>query len=625
MPASVLFATVVLIARDQGGYFPPSWGWSGVALAGVAVTWLVASARTDAGLADGAFLITLLALTAWVGLSIAWSVDRAQSVLELERGLVILAGSVALLILGRRGGFEALVFALLAAIAGLCAYSLSTRLAPTAAGFNADDPVSHYRLFTPIGYWNGLGLFAVLGILIALALVTEPSARIEFRVFASISLVVLPVTLFFTFSRGAWLALVVGLLGALAISPHRLRLVAEGAAASVLPAVSVALAWRARPLTHRESSLDAASHAGHRLTFQLLGLALASIALPLLLRVLEGKVRVGRRTRWALTLAISLLMVGGLAVGVARGGGPTSIANRTYHAFADPVPPREQSNLTNRLASLNGNGRARMWSVAIGSLHGQGWAIGNGAGSFERIWDHSNRADEVVRDAHGLYVETLSELGVVGLVLLVLGLSVPLVVGFRCRVAAFVPALMGGYLAFLAHLAVDWDWELSGVALTGLFVGCLLLIAHRRREQRALPATLRASGVLVGLAVTGLAFVGLTGNTALAKAQAANDHHRYAEAVTAATRARRWMPWSPVPLQALGTARLGQGDTSGAKASFRAAIALDPNNWQSWLDLAASVHGKVRARAVARARALYPRSPEIVEFEKEARATSSSR
>jgi Tfp pilus assembly protein PilF len=38
-------------------------------------------------------------------------------------------------------------------------------------------------------------------------------------------------------------------------------------------------------------------------------------------------------------------------------------------------------------------------------------------------------------------------------------------------------------------------------------------------------------------------------------------------------------------------ARLQQGNKVGARASFRAAIALDPNDWQSWLDLAASVHG----------------------------------
>jgi hypothetical protein len=624
VPAAVLVATVVLVARDQGGYFPPAWGWSGVALAGVVVTWLVASARTNAGIADCAFLVALLGLTVWVGLSISWSVDRAQSVLELERGLVLLAGCAALLVLGRKSGFDALVAAMLAAIAGLCAYSLSTRLAPSAASFNADSRISHYRLFAPIGYWNGLGLFAVLGILMALAVVTEPAARIELRMLASASLLVLPVTLFFTFSRGAWLAFAIGLLGSLAVSPHRLRLIAEGAAAALLPAISVALAWRSDPLTHQGTTLVAATRSGHRLAFELLGLAVASIAIAPLLRVLERRLRVGVWTRRAAALGIAAALLSGLAVGVARAGGPTSVARRAYHSFADPVPPREQHDLTSRLASLNGNGRARMWSVAIDSLHGRRWVIGSGAGSFERIWDRSPRADEVVKDAHGLYVETLSELGLIGLGLLLIVLAIPLVAGLRHRGAAFVPALMGAYLAFLAHLAVDWDWEISGVALTGLFVGCLLLVAHRGVGERRLAKRPRAVGVAAGVAAAAFAFVGLVGNTALAHAVVSNRQHHFSDAVGAAGTARRWMPWSPAPLQALATARLGLGNASEAKADFRAAISLDPNNWQSWLDLAASVHGKARADAVARARALYPRSPEITEFEKEARAEKSS-
>ena len=624
VPAAVLATTVVLIARDQGGYFPPSWGWSALALAGVAVTWLVASARTDAGLADGAFLVALLALTAWVALSIAWSVDRAQSVLELERGLVLLAGCAAILVLARKADLGVLVAALLAAIAGVCAYSLSTRLTPTAAGFHADDPISRYRLFEPLGYWNGLGLFAVLGILLALAVVSEPKARIAARMLAAVSLVVLPVTLFFTFSRGAWLALVVGVLATLALSPHRLRLVVEGVVFAALPALSVAFAYRAGPLTHEGATLAAATRSGHRLAFELLVVALASIALTALVWALERKVRVGVWPRRILALALAAVAFGGLAAGVARFGGPASLATRAYHSFADPVPPREQRDLTSRLASFNGNGRARMWSVAIDSLHGRGWAIGNGAGSFERTWDSSRRADEVVRDAHGLYVETLSELGVIGLLLLVGVLAIPLGAGVRHRAARFIPALTGAYVAFLAHLAVDWDWELSGVALTGLLIGCLLLVAGRERGARRLPTVLRVVSVVAAAAVAAFGFAGLVGNAALSDAQTANRHHRSADAVRDATTAKRWMPWSPEPLQALGTARLDQGHIPRAQANFRAAIALDPNSWQSWLDLAASLHGKARAHAVARARALYPRSPEIVEFEKEARAEKSS-
>jgi tetratricopeptide (TPR) repeat protein len=256
-----------------------------------------------------------------------------------------------------------------------------------------------------------------------------------------------------------------------------------------------------------------------------------------------------------------------------------------------------------------------MWAVAIDSLHGDRWAIGTGAGSFERNWDQSRKANAVVRDAHGLYVETLSELGVVGLVLLVTALAIPLAAGLRRRAVPLVPVVTGAYMAFLAHLTVDWDWELSGVALTGLFVGCLLLLANREGGVRWTDRRLRVVGVAAGLSIAAFAFVGLSGNTYLARAEAANHEHHAAAAAAAATAARRWMPWSAAPLRELGTARLAQGNKDGARASFRAAIALDPNDWQSWLDLAVSVQGRARARAVAHARKLYPRSPEIAAFQ----------
>jgi hypothetical protein len=625
LPAAATAGAVVLIVRDQGGYFPPSWGWSALALAGAVVTWLVVSGRTDAGHYDVAFLFALLALTVWVGLSIAWSVDPAQSVLELERGLVLLTGCAAFLALARKRGLGALVPALLAGIAGICAYSLWTRLAPTAGAFRPDDAVARYRLFEPVGYWNGLGLFAALGILLALGLVTGPTARIELRALASAALVVLPVTLFFTFSRGAWLALGFGALVTVATSPHRLRLAAEGTLFLVAPVAAVALAYRAGPLTHEGATLTAATRAGHRLAVELLLLAIASAALVPLVRRLEESVRVGAATRRVVAIAVIAVAAGALGAGLAHSGGPVSVATRAYHSFANPVPPRElrlaqQSDLTSRLESLNGNGRAQLWAVAIDSLHGVGWAVGTGAGSFERNWDRSKKANEVVRDAHGLYVETLSELGVIGLVLLMIALSLPLTAGLRRRAVPIVPALAGAYVAFLVHLAVDWDWELSGVTLTGLFVGCLLLVAHRGDGERTVGTRLRMSGVAVGVAAVAFAFVGLVGNSAVARAQVANRQHRFADAAAAATAARRWMPWSPEPLKQLGVARLEQGDTAAARASFRAAISLDPSDWQSWLDFAASVDGTVRHHAIARARALYPGSPEITQFEQDVRA-----
>ena len=88
-PVAVTIAAVVWIAASQGGYFPTSWGWSALALLAVLCTWVLAAGVTDAWRFDSVFLLALAGLTAWVALSITWSRDPAQSVLELERWLVL--------------------------------------------------------------------------------------------------------------------------------------------------------------------------------------------------------------------------------------------------------------------------------------------------------------------------------------------------------------------------------------------------------------------------------------------------------------------------------------------------------------------------------------------------------
>jgi hypothetical protein len=261
---------------------------------------------------------------------------------------------------------------------------------------------------------------------------------------------------------------------------------------------------------------------------------------------------------------------------------------------------------------VNGNGRAQLWRVAIEADRGH-WLAGTGAGSFERNWDRSPRASFVVRDAHSLYLETLSELGIVGLALLVTLLAVPLAAATRVRAVPLVPAAVGAYATFLLHNAVDWDWELSGIALTGLFAGCLLLVASRGHVRRVAP-WIRSAGLVAAAAAGAFALVAAVGNGALAHAKSANEQRRYDAAASQARLARRWMPWSPDPWLALGEAQLGSNDPPAAAASFRRATSIDPADWEAWLDLAAAAQGRTRLAAIARAHSLYPNSGEIRQF-----------
>jgi O-antigen ligase len=131
-------------------------------------------------------------------------------------------------------------------------------------------------------------------------------------------------------------------------------------------------------------------------------------------------------------------------------------------------------------AAARGGDRAWYWHVAWEEAAAAP-VVGRGAGSFELAWLERQPVPVSVRDAHSLYLETLAELGLVGLCLLLLALAPPLVAAFRGASAAAA----GGYVAFLFHAGVDWDWELPALTLAGLLCGAATL--QRPTQDSAAP------------------------------------------------------------------------------------------------------------------------------------------
>jgi O-antigen ligase len=112
--------------------------------------------------------------------------------------------------------------------------------------------------------------------------------------------------------------------------------------------------------------------------------------------------------------------------------------------------------------------RGNFWSVAL-SAFGDHPIRGLGAGGFEAEWRRRRTILYSARDSHSLYLETLSELGIVGMLALV-----TVVVGVAaCARRAFRldPALSAGWIAVVTawavHAGLDWDWEMPTVSLFG--------------------------------------------------------------------------------------------------------------------------------------------------------------
>jgi len=129
--------------------------------------------------------------------------------------------------------------------------------------------------------------------------------------------------------------------------------------------------------------------------------------------------------------------------------------------------------LEDRIFNLN-SGRAGAWRVAWANYESHP-VFGSGAGTFEQYWFQHGPGSQM-RDAHNLYLETLSELGPLGLGLLVVALGSPILVAFRVRADPIIAGASGAYSAYLLHATWDFDWEMVAVTLTGLTVGAGLLL-----------------------------------------------------------------------------------------------------------------------------------------------------
>jgi O-antigen ligase len=555
------FATPAALAFANGGYFPSEWGLAALGFLLAAAVALIVREGLELGRLDAVLPGALALLLGWTLLSAAWAPSAAQPVLEAERTLVYLAAALcAAVVLGRES--VGACVAGVAAGAGLVAvYALVVA-----------DPGE--QLAEPIGYWNSLGILCVLGLL------TGARAGL----LGAALLPALATALYLTFSRGSLLALALGVAALVALDHDRFRLLALAPA----PVLAVAAA---------------------ALTDDVPFWAIAAAAvLAVVLARLAPRLDPSPRVRRAVGAVLAVGAVGLAVAALVRIGNPVD-------AFTAPLPPTG-GDLGGRLTSASGNGRADYWRVAWNAVEDDPLR-GAGAGEYGRRWLLERPTAFAARDAHNLYLETLAELGPLGLALLLAVLAVPLAALIRARAHPAAAPAGAGYAAFLGHAAVDWDWEVPAVTATALLLGASIVALAR--DGASLPLTLqrRLLGLAALLPLVAAAAVAHAGNRALSASVEAIERGDGREALAKARRARTWMPWSYEPWQRLGEAYLVGGRPDAARSALREALERDDAEWSVWYDLAAASEEGARGSALARAEALNPRGPEIDELRAE--------
>jgi hypothetical protein len=465
---AVLLAGPAVLAFFSGGYFDEARGWTGL------VVWvLVALAAATAprllpGHRAGRVALAGLALfAAWTLLSATWApivgdaYHRGQLAV-VYAGALIAASS---LLRGRRA-LRAVEPAVVGGTLLVVGYGVSERLVPGLLHFQHSISAQG-RLEQPLTYWNAMGELAAIGLVVCLRIAGDATRQRSFRLIATAAAAPLGMGLYLSFSRGALFACAAGIVTLVVVAPSRAQVRAGGVAlaAGVLGAVAVT-PWRSVTSLAGNSATRERQGA---ITLALLVLIMAAAVLAarwLLRTEAPGPVRLPRRAPW---VALALICAG-LAVAIVVGAKETST--------------RPLSAGATRLTTLQSN-RYAYWRVAMRAF-GDEPIRGVGAGGWSVYWLRYRPFNEFAQDAHSLPLQTLAELGLVGAALLAMFLGG---LGFAARAAhRSLPALaagpIAGFVTYIAHSPLDWDWEMPALTLFALLLaGSLIALADEREDD----------------------------------------------------------------------------------------------------------------------------------------------
>ena len=591
----------------------------GVIVAGAVI--LTPSPRRSYGLWPAGLLLAFAALSA---LSVVWSVQPDAS--WQNAGLMLAYSAVfgASIALARAAPahWPAVLGGVILAAVVVCGYALLTKVFP--ARLDAHD--IYARLQAPYGYWNATGLTAAMGVIGCMWLGARRRGHALLNALAYPAMGLLLVTLMLAYSRGALFALALGLALWFCIVPLRLR----GAAVLLTGAAGAGLvvAW---DFSRHALSADSIALPARVLAGRQLGVLLVAMLLVLTIagmvigfstdrRAGGGVSSRTRRNAGAVLLSILALAVIAFAGALAAShrGLPGSISHG-FHSLTNPhaaVP----SNTPGRLTAI-GSVRARYWNEALKIFQAHP-VLGTGARSYGTARLRYRTEDLEANDAHGFVVQTLADLGLVGLAIVLFLLAAWMAAAgrsthpfnrrwssgrWRSEPMPYTPERIGMLsmlclvVVFGVHSTIDWTWFVPGDACVALL--CAGWLAGRGPLERAADGeppgkprlhSLRELGPLrVGIAAAAV-IAAMLAAWAQRQPQRSADASQNALALSAgdpsgarsaAQAAVDYDPLSAEALFTLSTIQQHSGLTVLTRATLVRAVHLQPSNPQTWQTL----------------------------------------
>ena len=592
------------------------------AYAGISVWWLLGTTAAI-GVARARARVDRLALVAlgllatfalWTLVSMSWASDGGRAFAQFDQVSLYVAVLALAIALGRLVPSSVIISGIALALSAIAGVALASRFFPSTFGVEPSTilPEITSRLSFPLGYWNGLGIEAALAYPLLLSIMTSRRSRLA-RSFAALPLPLLGAVMYLTSSRGAFLAAVVAIVAYLLLAPDRWSALAATVVAGAAAAVSVVCLVHKTQLLSGVMTEPGAVDQGHRAAL-LIGIACIVTALVWFgCSQIAGRVPIpSRRAGWATAGVIVIAAVIAIALShpIARFD--------TFKANSFASGGSNTNYINTHLLSSSGSGRWQFWSAASSEFQAH-WLNGGGAGSWEAWWlQHDTLGSFFTQYPHSLYLESLAELGIVGL-LLIGGFVLVAVFGAVRSVLALrsgdIAAAAAVGIAFFVAAAYDWTWQLAGIAVVGVgLLGVALgALPSTRADEWGRAGVVRPLLALLAVAAIVPQVVVLAAGIHIANSQDAYDAGNGARAKSEALAAKAVEPWDAATWLQLAVVERDLREYKAASAAIRSAIRRAPRDYSLWLTaVTIDAHrGDVAAvhRDFDQIRLLYPTAP----------------
>ncbi len=316
------------------------------------------------------------------------------------------------------------------------------------------------------------------------------------------------------------------------------------------------------------------------------------------------------------------LLAGGLVTAALVASLAAGLPDRLSDAWHDFKNPQNAASGPDRLSSASGSGRYQIWQSSLDAFSTDP-LTGIGPGTFEFWWSREGTLPNFfVRDAHNLYLETLAELGIPGLALLLSALGAIFVVGLgklrrsQAYERALLAAALAAAAAFVTAAAIDWVWELTVLPVAFLLLtGAVLRTSAGQAQRPVTPGGKTWQRIaLAAIAVVALAVIAVPTLAVrdVRDSQADARSGQLGSALDAAKSAESLAGFAATPSLQQALVLEAQGDLDGAASAARDATRQESTNWRTWLTLsrieAERGNAKAAVDAYRTARSLNPRS-----------------